>query len=104
MESSKIRAKVEEWIDLINSACRKTTDAESVRVCTEAISDINLLMDLLERTDNANIGLAMLIAIECIVYGGEFTRAMGSLADAIVSGKSVLITEPQMMGPVVGSA
>lgn len=104
MESSKIRRKVDDWINIVNSTCQKTADAETVRVCTEATTDVIALMDLLERTDSANIGLSMLLAIQCIMYGEEFMRVMSVLADAIVAGKSVLITEPQMMGPAVGSA
>lgn len=104
MEKIEIGKGAEAWAQSITAALEKEKDPMMRQAFEDCLFAFTELMSLSDTITYPPARMAIVLAARCLVSGPDTTLGISAILDAMLVGKAVLIAEPQMMGPAVGTA
>ena len=104
MEKIEIGKGAEAWAQSVLLALQTEQDPMIKQALEDCLYAFEEMMAIFDELTYPPAKMAILLAAKCLASGPETTMGVGTILDAMINGKAVLIAEPQMMGPAVGTA
>jgi hypothetical protein len=94
----------EAWRKVVQDCADQTEDAKVSDFCSEVLSVVDVLEEIKGDLRHALVSDAVDIARRCLIKGPSTIMTMQSLLNGLEAGKAIIVTEPELIGPVAGHA